>query len=217
MTYSNNYTPTNNNQQVDWSYPRRVIKKAMTKARANKNGNGVNRGILIVDPGTNEEKWITVDGNANEVIRLDFGSWCWYAGEGNRPSLQVSQPQQTPPPIDNSQARADFYNRMADQPNNYSNQYSSLGDSIEQSYNPSSGQQYEMYSSNSYQPNNDYSGQSHVTDNTTINDTAIEKACLIMSNTHNMLKSMLPNVDDEEITKMCISIYISQTKSGIPF
>ena len=104
MNYPNN---NNNFQQPNWSYPRQVIKKAMTKARTNKDGNGSNRGILIVDPQTQAERWININ-SINEVCKLQNGSYCYFAGEGNRPSLTVSQ--QTPL---TNQSVADTYSRQA--------------------------------------------------------------------------------------------------------
>ena len=214
--YTNN---SQNQSQVDWSYPRRVIKKAMTKARPNQNGSGVNRGILIVDPETNQEKWITVDGNANQVIGLKFGSWCYYAGEGNRPSLTVQQPQ-----INNTQPMADRYARQFDnlanqaKPNNYSSQANTLYDSIEQSYNPPNRQQYDIDSSYHSQPNTSQNGQPNTTDNT-VDDSLIEKLSVVMSNCMNMSMSLNPQLSTDEQTRLAVSVFIqyNKIKADSPF
>lgn len=210
MTYSNNYTqPTNNSQASNnddnyWEAPRRVRLVRFTKVKTGRDGSP-QRGALIQDE-QGQERWVT-ESPMNEVFKLNWNSWCFFNGVNARPSLTVSQPQQNNNNM--NQPTADYYSRMADyqQPNNYN----------EQSYSPSNGQQYAINELSRIEQNNDYSGQPHVTDNTTINDRAIEKACITMSNIHNLLSSTLPNVDAEEITKMAISIYIQQTKSNVPF
>lgn len=110
MNYQNNNT--NFQQEPNWSYPRQVVLKARTKARPNKNGNGSNRGALIVDRATGAERWVNLPASA-EVFNQSNGGTCWYQGEGNHPSLLVQQP------TNNTQSQADYYSAQAQTPINH--------------------------------------------------------------------------------------------------
>ena len=206
--YTNNNTQQS--QEADWSYPRRVIKKAMSKARPNANGSGVNRGILIVDPETNQEKWINVDGNANQVIGLKFGSWCWYAGHSNRPSLTVKQSPQEFTNISMNQAQADHYNRQAQSPMNYQQ---STYESIDQQLHNTRPEGFQPEINNNYQSwdNNSQNGNPSSSNNT-IDEVILEKHCVALSNAVNLMSTLTPQLSEESIVKLAISATIAANK-----
>ena len=205
MQYQNNTQQYNGQVQLDAEgFPiGSVIKKAMTKVRDNLSGEGTNRGILIYHTQTGQERWVSVDSNS-PVAKCSNGSSLYFHGKGHRPSLTMNN-------ISMNQPQADYYNRIAEPPQQ------SVYEQINNGMYPQNQQNEFDYNPISNQQNGSSQTPQRITDDTSVNDTAIEKACLIMSNTHNLLSSMLPNVDDEEITKMTISIYISQTKNNIPF
>lgn len=221
-------TQNNNNSQASQNRlpPGWYTMKAKTKERVGLDGNS-NRGILIHNQQTGEQQWITIPA-ANEVCRLNFGSKVYYHGHNARPSLtfrpeQANDPtfdnggvQQTPPPIDNSQARADFYNRVSQSPQ-------SVYDSIEQGMyaQPSQSEidyNQQMYSSNSYQQPVSQNGTSSSSSNT-VDDRLIEQLGVLYSNCMNMAMSLNPQLDADNQTKIAISMAITynRIKADSPF
>ena len=178
-----------------------VVKKAMTKVRDNLSGPGQNRGILILHRQTNQERWVSVDANS-PVARCKNGTMLYFHGKGQRPSLSMGNVNASvQPPL-----------------SNYNDQYNSLGESIEDSYNPSNGYQEEINYNYNNQQTSSQDSQPRSSDNT-VDDALIEKLSLLMSNCVNMAQQLNPQLSEESVVKLAISVSIAyqKIKSDLPY
>ena len=196
------YNNTNNNNKQAFRIDEdgfpigAVVKKAMTKARANLDGNGSNRGILIHHTQTGQERWVSVN-TINEVCKMPFGSTIYFHGKGQRPSLTTSSSSSelesdTPPNTTDPQVLADYYSRKAQQ-------------SVYESYQPEAD--YETSYNEASESIND------------IDAHLVEKLGVLFSDCCNLAMSLNPNLSEESQVKIAISMGIAyqKIKGDVPF
>lgn len=130
MAYHNSNSQTSQWQVDSEGFPiGRVRKKAMTKVRPNRDGNGSNRGILIYHPETGKERWVNVS-SMNEVCKMPNGTMITFHGKGARPSLTVNTSLYDQ--IDSSirESRPENYQHEIDE--HYVNQVSNVSKNIDE-------------------------------------------------------------------------------------
>lgn len=215
MAYHNNSNNQTTSQVSDRLPPGYYRKKAMTKARQGLDGSP-NRGILISDPQTGREQWVSIPTD-NEVCRLPYGSQVYYHGHGSRPSLTFNE--QVPQHFDNggvpptNQYQADQYARQAEfMPSVY--------EQIHQSYNPPNQQTEIQYDNNHLNRDSHESVQrSESVDN--LNENYLNKISMLMSMCLAMAEEICPQgYTSEQKQKVGTTLFLQYTKDiniDIPF
>lgn len=126
-TLNNNNGQVNNQESPVWNQPHQIIIERWTKPRSNRDGNGSNRGILLKSTIDGSNKWLTLWSGHHIFRDLKWGASCYYDPNFEpHERLKIGIGNQSPPPIDNSQARADYYNQMAEPPRQQSTYPSSV-------------------------------------------------------------------------------------------
>lgn len=196
MTYTNysNGNPPSQVQPLQYDgdgFPIGIcIKKAMTKVRDDLYGNGKNRGILIAHQRTQQERWVSVPAD-DPVCQVSTGKQIIFNGKGQRPSLSLM------PTYDSTinQSTADHFARRAEQ---------SWGGQVRDSQHRQPTQNEIDYNEHLYQ-----SSPPSVADD---GSELAADDCHLMAGIFVMLRDSLPDVSEESIVKMAVTIYIQQSK-----
>lgn len=206
------------NNQVDvWKQPQLVKIVRWTKPRANRDGNGSNRGVEVQSSINGETRWVSLWDGHYLFKQAQWGSNVHYepnAEPHQRLQLTANKQQTNAPPQTNDpQVLADYYSRLAAQ-----QPQQSIYEQIDNSLYPQN-QQSELDYSNTYSyQNNDSQPPQNSSDNT-IDDQLLERICLTLSNSVNLTKSLNPQLSEESIVKLAISASIAyqKIKADSPF
>ena len=216
------YTTQNNNNSQARFQPGYYTMKAKTKVRQGLDGQ-TNRGILITDG--NNEQWVSIPAS-NEVCQLNFGSKVYYHGHNARPSLTFKQEQANntnfdnggvdlPPQTNDPQVLANYYARKAAEAQTNSQ---SIYEQIEQGLYPPQNEIDYSNHINTHTQQNSHSRPSP-SNTSDIDERLVEKLGVLYSNCMNLASSLNPQLDEDNQTKIAISMAIAYNpiKADSPF